>query len=54
LSCPLNPGTTAALPVRRTGFRVVRKAVLKTPQSKRWRDCATSVYLAKRLECGGF
>jgi len=28
----------------------VLKAVLKTPHSKRWRDCRKSPNLAKRLE----
>jgi|GEM_PF-1131151 hypothetical protein len=30
------------------------KAVLKTPQSKRYRDCQATTNLAKRLECGRF
>ena len=30
------------------------KAVLKPPQSKRWRVCPMSMILAKRLDCGGF
>ena len=30
------------------------KAVLKTPQSRRWRDQAAASEGAKRLDCGGF
>jgi hypothetical protein len=37
--CPLNLGA---------------KAVLKTPQSTRWRDCRGASDCAKRLECGAF
>jgi hypothetical protein len=31
-----------------------KKAALKPPQSRRWRDCRTSSNLAKRLDCGAF
>ena len=31
-----------------------RKAVLKPPRSKRWRDCHTAHNYAKHLDCGGF
>jgi hypothetical protein len=30
------------------------EAVLKPPQSKRWRDAAAAPARAKRLDCGGF
>jgi C1A family cysteine protease len=30
------------------------KAVLKTPQSKRWRECQVLPNRAKRLDCGAF
>jgi hypothetical protein len=30
------------------------KAVLKTPQSTRWRDCHVASPFAKRLDCGAF
>jgi hypothetical protein len=32
----------------------VGRAVLKPPQSRRWRDCRASPNLAKRLDCGAF
>jgi hypothetical protein len=30
------------------------RAVLKPPQSKRWRDCWSDSNFAKRLDCGAF
>jgi hypothetical protein len=33
---------------------VSSKAVLKSPHSKRWRDCGAASGFAKRLECGAF
>jgi hypothetical protein len=30
------------------------KAVLKPPQSRRWRDCRGAIDFAKRLGCGAF
>jgi hypothetical protein len=30
------------------------RAVLKPPQSKRWRDCRSDFNFAKRLDCGVF
>jgi hypothetical protein len=30
------------------------KAVLKPPQSRRWRDCRGTTDCAKRLDCGAF
>ena len=31
-----------------------KKAGLKPPQSRRWRDCRTSPNFAQRLDCGAF
>jgi hypothetical protein len=36
------------------GLRDAWKAVLKPPQSRRWRDHQVSPHRAKRLDCGAF
>ena len=42
-----------SLPVANVAFslRDARKAVLKPPHSRRWRDCHASLSRAKRLDC---